>query len=1189
VTSRLDYEPAAIARAEAMVGRRRFELDRRRLNAEDLLREVNPAEREILDTLAPERRQRLKGAAYLLRQTALSLPLDDERRRNFLYVAAELFENLGGVAAELDDRRLAFQALSQAATCWSLAGYQANAVVMGQRLRRRFREFDVLAPATEVGAPGPLDFYAVAAGVLERDLHRLEHLVVLRESFLRDVEGATLASADNGLAPTDLVELLALGELLAGVTDALKFWRSGDESAARRATAHLAEAEHLTLAAETPETWLITNSAREIFSESMKVSTWRTFRRYAREWTPLWRRYLRSLANQSRPPVVELWPSQRLALEAGLLDERRPAMAVRTPTSSGKTRMAEAAIVEAISRDPGTGCCVYVVPFRALATEVEATLGATLGALGLRVSSLFGGYESSDLEDFLLSSSDVLVLTPEKLDLVLRADEEFRGRVRLVVMDEGQLLGDENSRAVRTEMLLVRLRRAAPDARVLFLSAVVPNIEQIARWLKAGDGGALTQPWRPTRLLTGVFRWRGNRGRIDYEGQAEFFVPYVLTQEERSLGLTPKRKQPTKPKPWPGNVAETAAELALHFQALGPVVVFSAQPRTCASVCSALATGLWLREQDGGSETVVPEGRERDADELAAFAARLLGADHELVGWLQLGVAYHHARVPEALRIRIEDAFREGVLQVIVCTTTLSQGVNLPVKTLIVSHTLRGHNDPVPVRDFWNIAGRAGRANRETRGQIILIESPTSSEARRQRAYLDQDNIEPLRSRLLELLAWLAHVRCPTVTLTQFEDVVRVGDEDELDPDIDELVDDEDVGEDVVELEAQVLALLVEEVIDTDDLDLAEALLGESLAGVQLLDLGGTIRPFARFLAARASRVTEVVPEPTRRALYYRTGLSVASCVTLDAAVDELFDRFGEHLLAEDTRPELRTHLLQAAMSITETAPTEGVAVDLAVEVALDWIAYTSMEELRGRYGGRHDALSDPTRLNLFVQDTLVRGAPWAVSATLLLLRARLPEGEELPENLRALPALVKFGVDSPQAAYASTMAAEDRETARKLAEAAAAADVPSGFRPFLAWLSELLVDDLHRIVGEGRETLRLARRVARLAASDLPLELLFGRDSVAADVRGLIYEDRAAALSGLTVGDAVALEREPDNPYDPNAIRVRRDDGRDLGYVAREAARGIAGRLDDGEGVSARVTDVDAVRPSLRLLLALH
>src|SRR5207244_3133168 len=132
--------------AEAMVARRRFELDRRRLNAEDLLREVNPAEREILDTLAPERRQRLKGAAYLLRQTALSLPLGDERRRNFLYVAAELFENLGGVAAELDDRRLAFQALSQAATCWSLAGYQANAVVMGQRLRRRFREFDVLAP-----------------------------------------------------------------------------------------------------------------------------------------------------------------------------------------------------------------------------------------------------------------------------------------------------------------------------------------------------------------------------------------------------------------------------------------------------------------------------------------------------------------------------------------------------------------------------------------------------------------------------------------------------------------------------------------------------------------------------------------------------------------------------------------------------------------------------------------------------------------------------------------------------------------------------------------------------------------------------------------------------------------------------------------------------------------------------------
>jgi hypothetical protein len=570
-----------------------------------------------------------------------------------------------------------------------------------------------------------LDFYAVAAGVIERDLLRLDRLIGQRAQFLEDIEDVALQAVDGAgtsLGTAELIELVALGELLSAVTDALRFWRSGNERAAADAERGFAVAEQLLLAGETPESWLVVNSAREIFGESIRASTWRVLRRHATSWSPLWGRYLRQLASQQRP-VVELWPSQRLALEAGLLDPARPALVVRTPTSSGKTRMAEAAIVDAISRGSHDGCCVYIVPFRALATEVEAGLGATLGDLGIRVSSLFGGYETSELEDYLLTSSNVLILTPEKLDLVLRADPSFAGRLKLIVVDEGQLLGDENARAIRLELLLTRLRRAAPNARTLFLSAVVPNVDQVARWLDPGGSGAFDQSWRPTRTLTGTFRWAGARGRIDYEGQTEFFVPYVLKRENRSLGLTPKKRQPPKPEPWPTTAAQTAAALALHFQRVGPVVVFAAQPRNCAAVCKAIEIGLKLRAEDGGPENVIPAGRSRDIDDLVALASRHLGADHELVAWLRLGIAYHHARVPEALRVRIEDAFRNGTLQVLVCTTTLSQGVNLPVKTLIVSHTLRGQDDPVSVRDFWNIAGRAGRANRETRGQVVLVDS----------------------------------------------------------------------------------------------------------------------------------------------------------------------------------------------------------------------------------------------------------------------------------------------------------------------------------------------------------------------------------------------------------------------------------------------------------------------------------
>lgn len=1180
--SRAEYEPAAIARAETILGRRSFETDRRRLNAEDLLREVNPAEREILQTLSPDRRERLRAGAYLLRGTAISLARDSTLRQRYLRAAAELFENLAGEAEEAGDRRTTFQVLSQAAACWSLAGYQANAVVMGSQIRKRFPELNVDEDVNEV--PGPLDFYAAMTSMLVRDLQGLSRLLDARKDFLDDLEDFVLGAITEDSDAIDLVELVVLGRLLGGLAQALGFWRAGYERGAAHAEALFEEAERLALQAEIPDVWLTVNSAREIFSHSVRSSTWHTFRKHVSAWGPLWGRYVRSLAVQKQP-VVELWPSQVLALEAGLLDSERAAMVIRTPTSSGKTRMAEAAILDSVARDPFNACCVYVVPFRALASEVEAGLGATLGDLGIRVSSLFGGYESSDLEDFLLSSSDVLIVTPEKLDLVLRADPAFKNRVKLFVVDEGQLLGDENARAVRLEMLLGRLRRAAPTARMLFMSAVVPNVEQVAQWLDPDGDDALDQDWRPTRLLTGVFRWAGDRGRIDYAGQEEFFVPYVLTREKRSLGLTPVRRQPTKPQPWPRTTAETAAELALHFQQIGPVVVFAAQPRNCRAVCSALEIGLRLRSADNRTHTVMPDGVAAEIDELVSLAARQLGADHELIPWLRLGIAYHHARVPEPLRVRIEDAFRSGALQIIVCTTTLSQGVNLPVKTLIVSHTLRNKDDPVSVRDFWNIAGRAGRANRETRGQVILIESSTPREAQRQRSYLDPANIEPLQSQLLELLAWLVHKRCPSIEIRKVEDVAGMAVDDEIDPDIDELLDQEQL----VELEAQILALLCEEIVDGEDLEKAELILGRSLAGVQLIDLDAPIRPFARFLVARARRAEEQVPDLERRLLFYRTGLSAASCIALDEAMAEILNRYGENLWSTDNQRRLRADLLAAAFSIVETAPSEGVTVELAVEISQDWMDYASMEELRARYGARHQGLADPTVLNLFVQDTLVRNAPWALSAALSMLEARLSDELALPESFRALPSLMKFGVDSPQAGYASTLAAEDRDTARRLADLAVAAGVEEGFTAFMKWLSELLVEDLRLALGDEPETDRLARRIARLSSSDLALKLLLGKGEVVAAVRGLDHGGRRSALSGLQPEQVVRLMREPDNPYDANAILVLSADDAELGYVAREVARGVAGRIDeDPHSVIAVVLEVDAEIPLLRLRLTL-
>lgn len=144
----------------------RIELDRRRLRAEALLEELNPVEAEERAFLPPGGRARLKRSAYLLRLAGLDLERGDPRRAQYLRAAAEIFENIAGGTGSAWAQ---FEARSQASACWSLGGYQANAIVMSRQVRSEF-----VADTEAVTGPSTTDFYRIASAILERDLVRLE-------------------------------------------------------------------------------------------------------------------------------------------------------------------------------------------------------------------------------------------------------------------------------------------------------------------------------------------------------------------------------------------------------------------------------------------------------------------------------------------------------------------------------------------------------------------------------------------------------------------------------------------------------------------------------------------------------------------------------------------------------------------------------------------------------------------------------------------------------------------------------------------------------------------------------------------------------------------------------------------------------------------------------------------------------
>jgi replicative superfamily II helicase len=104
------------------------------------------------------------------------------------------------------------------------------------------------------------------------------------------------------------------------------------------------------------------------------------------------------------------------------------------PTGAGKTRIAELAILRFLIDTVGEPekICLYIAPYRSLATEVERSLQRSFNALGIRVSELHGGFDFNPAEAMLFGEARVLILTPEKADALLRYKPELVGQIGLL-------------------------------------------------------------------------------------------------------------------------------------------------------------------------------------------------------------------------------------------------------------------------------------------------------------------------------------------------------------------------------------------------------------------------------------------------------------------------------------------------------------------------------------------------------------------------------------------------------------------------------------------------------------------------------------------------------------------------------------------------------------------------------------
>ncbi|HEY0013243.1 MAG TPA: DEAD/DEAH box helicase [Allosphingosinicella sp.] len=423
--------------------------------------------------------------------------------------------------------------------------------------------------------------------------------------------------------------------------------------------------------------------------------------------------------------IYSMLPSQQEALSNNLLDPRQEAVVLQMPTSSGKTLMAELAAVQTVS-SYADAKIIYLTPTRALATQVRRTLGADLSELDIVVTAAGSAFEEDPFELALLEQAKgIVVSTPEKLDLLLRAHSNWFATVRLIIVDEAHLLKD-GERGVRLELLLANLRREHTHIRLLLLTPFVENAKDVADWLSAGRSHEVDVQWRPSRLIVGLtkFTGRGSTRAIEIEWK-EPHRPNNAISPTR-LPLTAEEREELSPP----SVRSNVVVLCKRLRAFGPSLAMFPGSRINAEE-AALAIA-------GAKPALDPEEAPPEFRVALALATADYGTNSDLAKCLSRGVAFHHSALSGELRYLVERLAALGVLDFIAATTTLAQGMNFPVSSVVIHSVAKPYAGPLSPGEFWNIAGRAGRVGFSEKGVVVFANPRHRDEWERYTTYLTE-------------------------------------------------------------------------------------------------------------------------------------------------------------------------------------------------------------------------------------------------------------------------------------------------------------------------------------------------------------------------------------------------------------------------------------------------------------------
>jgi len=360
---------------------------------------------------------------------------------------------------------------------------------------------------------------------------------------------------------------------------------------------------------------------------------------------------------------------------------------------------------------------LYTSPLVALAFEKYEEFSKFFNEYKVAIS--VSDFDSSDP---WLQNYDLIVATNEKVESLIRHGAEWIRDVGLLILDEIHLLTDV-SRGPTLEILITKMRKIVKNLQIVGLSATIKNAEELGEWLNAE---LLKSDFRPVKLFQGI----AYDSKIKFPGYKTIELNKDLDLEEAIVADTlNKNKQ---------------------------ILIFCSTRKSTEALAERLSkvVGSRLGKNDAGFLKKLSEEIE-NVLEIPTEQCK------KLAKCVKNGIAFHHSGLVGKQRRLIEENFRNGLIKVLVATTTLAAGVDLPAFRVLIKEAKRYHplygSIYIPTLEYYQMIGRAGRPRFDTYGEsIIFAKNEDDVEKLIERFILGEP--EPISSKLASEPALRMHV-----------------------------------------------------------------------------------------------------------------------------------------------------------------------------------------------------------------------------------------------------------------------------------------------------------------------------------------------------------------------------------------------------------------------------------------------